>query len=297
MQVGNHSYQENKIVQTLTPTVDAALLLSSDADLANSLVDLACDGTGRDTVGRFREAVGRCLVSELTDASSLTDGRGVSEVPPGVGRRLRVRHMQVVSIGHDTKINNEHNIHATIGRRVDHSVRKGFPLGAPATSLGVGSRTTDARSRRTAGPPHARCRARCEPTAKESQSSYRDRRNRRGLSREVSDSRVGDINTDGWTWKVRRQTTPSPGGLAGKGTKGKRARDVPLIVELRCPPQPSSRERVARIPAHRLRRMRDTPLHSPVDAERSFTFRTGILKLPVNRTQEPRRGLVKQTSS
>jgi hypothetical protein len=49
----------------------------------------------------------------------------------------------------------------------------------------------------------------------------------------VSGCRVGDIDTDDWTWKVRRQTTPSPGGLADKGTKGKRARDVPLIVELR----------------------------------------------------------------
>ena len=44
---------------------------------------------------------------------------------------------------------------------------------------------------------------------------------------------IGDIDTHDWTWTVRRQTTPSPGGLADKGTKGKRARDVPLIVELR----------------------------------------------------------------
>ena len=50
---------------------------------------------------------------------------------------------------------------------------------------------------------------------------------------EVSGCRVGDIDTHDWTWKVRRQTTPSPGGLADKGSKGKRARDVPLIVELR----------------------------------------------------------------
>jgi integrase len=32
---------------------------------------------------------------------------------------------------------------------------------------------------------------------------------------------------------VRRQTTPSPGGLIDKGTKGKRARIVPLIEEVR----------------------------------------------------------------
>lgn len=50
---------------------------------------------------------------------------------------------------------------------------------------------------------------------------------------EVSGVRVGDIDMNGWTWTLRRQTTPSPGGLADKGTKGKRARVVPLIVELR----------------------------------------------------------------
>ena len=49
---------------------------------------------------------------------------------------------------------------------------------------------------------------------------------------EVSGCRISDINIHDWTWKVRRQTTPSPGGLADKGTKGRRARDVPLIVEL-----------------------------------------------------------------
>ena len=49
---------------------------------------------------------------------------------------------------------------------------------------------------------------------------------------EVSGCRVGDINTDDWTWTVRRQTTPSPGGLIDKGTKGKRARTVPLIGDI-----------------------------------------------------------------
>jgi integrase len=50
---------------------------------------------------------------------------------------------------------------------------------------------------------------------------------------EVSGCRIGDIDTHDWKWTVRRQTTPSPGGLADKGTKGKRARSVPLIVEVR----------------------------------------------------------------
>lgn len=50
---------------------------------------------------------------------------------------------------------------------------------------------------------------------------------------EVSGCRVGDIDTRTWVWTVRRQTTPSPGGLVDKGTKGKRARVVPLIADVR----------------------------------------------------------------
>lgn len=50
---------------------------------------------------------------------------------------------------------------------------------------------------------------------------------------EVSGCRVGDIDTKEWTWTVRRQTTNAPGGLVDKGTKGKRARTVPLIEDIR----------------------------------------------------------------
>jgi len=50
---------------------------------------------------------------------------------------------------------------------------------------------------------------------------------------EVSGCRVKDVDTTTWTWTVRRQTTPGPGGLIDKGTKGKRARKVPIIEEIR----------------------------------------------------------------
>ncbi|ORA09233.1 integrase [Mycobacterium arosiense ATCC BAA-1401 = DSM 45069] len=50
---------------------------------------------------------------------------------------------------------------------------------------------------------------------------------------EVAGCLVRDINTDDWIWTVRRQTTPSPGGLVDKNTKGKRAREVPLITPVR----------------------------------------------------------------
>ena len=63
---------------------------------------------------------------------------------------------------------------------------------------------------------------------------------------EVSGCLVRDINTDDWIWTVRRQTTPSPGelqegrttasggGLVDKNTKGRRARQVPLIHAIRA---------------------------------------------------------------
>ncbi|MFC9897294.1 tyrosine-type recombinase/integrase [Nocardia sp. NPDC127579] len=50
---------------------------------------------------------------------------------------------------------------------------------------------------------------------------------------EVSGCRVGDIDTEQWIWKLRRQTAPGPGGLKDKGTKGKRARKIPIIEEVR----------------------------------------------------------------
>jgi integrase len=50
---------------------------------------------------------------------------------------------------------------------------------------------------------------------------------------EVSGCRIGDIDTDTWVWMLRRQTTPGPGGMKDKGTKGKRARPIPIIEEVR----------------------------------------------------------------
>ncbi|WP_320783572.1 tyrosine recombinase XerC [Streptomyces sp. CRN 30] len=50
---------------------------------------------------------------------------------------------------------------------------------------------------------------------------------------EVSGVRAGDIDPRSWIWTVRRQTTPAPGGLTDKATKGKRARKDPLIEEIR----------------------------------------------------------------
>jgi integrase len=56
---------------------------------------------------------------------------------------------------------------------------------------------------------------------------------RRRLALVKCPARAGDIDPRSWLWTVRRQTTPGPGGLIDKGTKGKRARIVPLIEEVR----------------------------------------------------------------
>ncbi|MEV0029598.1 tyrosine-type recombinase/integrase [Nocardia sp. NPDC050793] len=48
---------------------------------------------------------------------------------------------------------------------------------------------------------------------------------------EVSGCRIRDIDTETWPWRLRRQTTPGPGGMRDKRTKGKRARTIPLIAE------------------------------------------------------------------
>lgn len=50
---------------------------------------------------------------------------------------------------------------------------------------------------------------------------------------EVAGCRVHDIDTDQWVWTLRRQTTRVPGGLTDRRTKGKRARTIPLIKEIR----------------------------------------------------------------
>ncbi|WP_394362131.1 tyrosine-type recombinase/integrase [Amycolatopsis sp. SB7-3] len=50
---------------------------------------------------------------------------------------------------------------------------------------------------------------------------------------EVSGVRACDIDREQWLWTVRRQTTTAPGGLVDEATKGRRARTVPLIEEIR----------------------------------------------------------------
>jgi len=50
---------------------------------------------------------------------------------------------------------------------------------------------------------------------------------------EVSGVRIKDVDTEHWIWKLVRQTTPGPGGLQDKNPKNKRARDIPIMPEIR----------------------------------------------------------------
>ncbi|MFJ8476473.1 tyrosine-type recombinase/integrase [Kitasatospora sp. NPDC094011] len=50
---------------------------------------------------------------------------------------------------------------------------------------------------------------------------------------EVSGVRARDVDTDKWLLTCRRQTTPAPGGLVDKHTKGRIARFIPIIEPLR----------------------------------------------------------------
>jgi integrase len=49
---------------------------------------------------------------------------------------------------------------------------------------------------------------------------------------EVSGVRAMDIDRERWIWTIRRQTTIGPGGLIDKPTKGRHARQVPIIREV-----------------------------------------------------------------
>ncbi|MEU5407443.1 site-specific integrase [Nocardia asteroides] len=83
---------------------------------------------------------------------------------------------------------------------------------------------------------------------------------------EVSGVRVKDIDTDQWIWNLRRQTSPGPGGMLDKGTKGKRSRRVPIIEELRP------------MLANRIRARQDKPDARLFVGPRGGRIQTGVLQ-------------------
>ncbi len=93
---------------------------------------------------------------------------------------------------------------------------------------------------------------------------------------EASGVRVKDIDPVNWIWTVRRQTTPSPGGLADKGTKGKSG-----------PPRPAHRGSAAldrATPAGRRPRPRRPAVHRP--ARRTHHHRRPARRHPLGRGRQ-----------
>ena len=77
---------------------------------------------------------------------------------------------------------------------------------------------------------------------------------------ETSGVRRVDVDVRRWLWNVRRPTTPSPGGLMDKGTKGNRARLVPIIPEVR----PLVLRRLDEIPDDPMARLFTGPRGRPI---------------------------------
>src|SRR5260370_8000991 len=77
---------------------------------------------------------------------------------------------------------------------------------------------------------------------------------------ETSGVRGDDIDRKAGIWIVRGQTTPGPGGLIDKGTKGKRACAVSIIEEIR----PLVERRLASISDDPMARLFTGPRGAPI---------------------------------
>ena len=90
---------------------------------------------------------------------------------------------------------------------------------------------------RSASPSWRRriCSAGCTPRVITPTQTQASQRGRSGQVQpgSLSEATSASANRQAWTSNVRRQTTPAPGGVTDKGTKGKRARVVPVISEIR----------------------------------------------------------------
>lgn len=90
-QIGDYCYQENRIVTTLSPTVDAAMVLAGNPELVDRLIDVACGTGARSTMASFEDSLSSALNGELAQSPQLDSGRGRIERPPGAGCTLRGR--------------------------------------------------------------------------------------------------------------------------------------------------------------------------------------------------------------
>lgn len=115
-QIGDYCYQENRIITTLSPTVDAAMVLAGNPELVDRLIDVACGTGARSAMASFEDSLSSTLNGELAQSPQLDSGRGRIERPPGAGRTLRVEYGQGVTIGEKVTQHNRYRQEVELGR-------------------------------------------------------------------------------------------------------------------------------------------------------------------------------------
>ena len=103
VQIGDTNYQYNRIVHTVSPTIDAAHLLDDTPGLANGLLDVACAPENRRAASALSEVLTVNLTQTLGASSASSTGYGTAFRPPAVGRTLRVTKAAGVTIGDDVE--------------------------------------------------------------------------------------------------------------------------------------------------------------------------------------------------
>jgi hypothetical protein len=120
VQVGDHHYQENTIVHTVSPDIAPTVLLENP-DVVNGLIDLACSPGDTKATAEFERAVGSALVADLASSAAARRGHGTVYRPPAAGRTLRVTGTAGVAIGKRVSQKTQFAQTAHLGRNLRRS--------------------------------------------------------------------------------------------------------------------------------------------------------------------------------
>jgi hypothetical protein len=150
VQVGDHHYQENTIVHTVSPDIAATVLLANP-DVVNGLIDVACSPGDAPATAEFERAVGSALVADLANSAAARRGHGTVHRPPAAGRTLRVANTAGVSIGKRVSQKTQFAQTAHLGRNLRTS--------AGQVATGVRRAARRAGTRPKSGTPSAKPRA------------------------------------------------------------------------------------------------------------------------------------------
>jgi len=123
IQVGDHQYQENTILHTVSPEIAATLLLGN-SDVVNGFIDVACTPGDAGATAAFERAINSTLVSDLANSSASRRGHGSAHRPPAAGRTLRITNAAAVSVGKRVSQKTEFAQTAHLGRNVQTSAHR-----------------------------------------------------------------------------------------------------------------------------------------------------------------------------